>query len=74
MNVTGLWHHQCWYATHSLVFCVLEHSSCETMCSIPSTWACLEVVLLFDVHEGSGGVDVFATIKGPALPAFLLRQ
>ena len=34
----------------------------------------LEAVLMFDVHEVFGGVDVFAAIKGPTLPAFVLSQ
>jgi len=33
-----------------------------------------KMVLMVDVHESVGGVDVLATIKGPALPALLLSQ
>lgn len=34
----------------------------------------LEVVLLVDIHEIFGSVDVLATIKGPALPLLIKRQ
>lgn len=34
----------------------------------------LELVLLVDVHQGCGGVDVLTPIKGPARPALLLSQ
>lgn len=34
----------------------------------------LEVVLLVDIHEGLGSVDILAAIKGPALPLLILSQ
>jgi len=34
----------------------------------------LEVVLLVDIHESLGSVDVLAAIKGPALPLLILSQ
>ena len=34
----------------------------------------LKIVILVNVHQGRGGVDILASIKGPALPALLLSQ
>ena len=34
----------------------------------------LEAVLLVDIHESLGSVDILAAVKGPALPLLILSQ